>query len=191
MDALPVHHQLHPVLLRYRPERRQGRVLLLRGQGRRGLRQAVRQVRRSGHPAVRRGLPHRGQHPARAGRRRQGIYSVLNYAQDLDGDANRKFVADWTAKHDTQPTTYAMASYDAALVLDQAIADAGKKGGEVTPERINEAIGDLGQIDSPRGPWEFNEKTHAPVQKWYLRQVRPDGKQLANVMVQDLATLGG
>ncbi|WP_329381573.1 ABC transporter substrate-binding protein [Streptomyces sp. NBC_01716] len=117
------------------------------------------------------------------------VYSVLNYAADLDNEANRKFAADWTAKHDTQPTTYAMASYDAAAVLDQAIADAGEKG-EVTPETINTAIGGLGQIDSPRGAWEFGEKAHSPVQQWYLRQVRKDGDQLANVMVQDLATLG-
>ncbi|WP_405794738.1 ABC transporter substrate-binding protein [Streptomyces sp. NBC_01506] len=117
------------------------------------------------------------------------VYSVLNYAADLDNEANRKFAADWTAKHDTQPTTYAMASYDAAAVLDQAIADAADKG-DVTPETINTAIGDLGQIDSPRGPWEFGDKAHSPVQKWYLRQVRKDGDQLSNVMVQDLATLG-
>ncbi|GGJ75715.1 ABC transporter substrate-binding protein [Streptomyces camponoticapitis] len=117
------------------------------------------------------------------------VYSVLNYAADLDNEANRKFAADWTAKHDTQPTTFAMASYDAAAVLDLAIADAGEKG-EVTPETINKAIGGLGQIDSPRGAWEFGDKAHSPVQQWYLRQVRKDGDQLANVMVQDLATLG-
>ncbi|MFI6082441.1 ABC transporter substrate-binding protein [Streptomyces sp. NPDC051217] len=117
------------------------------------------------------------------------VYSVLNYAADLDNEANRKFAADWTAKHDTQPTTFAMASYDAAAVLDQAIADAADKG-EVTPETINTAIGALGQIDSPRGAWEFGDKAHSPVQQWYLRQVRKDGDQLANVMVQDLATLG-
>ncbi|WP_419998961.1 ABC transporter substrate-binding protein [Streptomyces boninensis] len=117
------------------------------------------------------------------------IYSVLNYAADLDNDANRKFVADWTAKHDTPPSEYAMASYDAAAVLDKAIADADKKG-DVTPESINKAIDGLGQIDSPRGTWEFGAKSHSPVQKWYLRQVRRDGKQLANVMMQDLTTLG-
>lgn len=124
------------------------------------------------------------------GQAAKNIYSVLNYAADLDNEANRKFVADWTAKHDTPPTTYAMASYDAAGVLDKAIADAAEGGKDVTPDSINEAIDALGQIESPRGPWEFG-KTHSPVQKWYLRQVRPDGKQLANVMVQDLATLGG
>ncbi|WP_420824816.1 ABC transporter substrate-binding protein [Streptomyces coryli] len=119
----------------------------------------------------------------------KGIYSALNYAEDLDNDANRKFVADWTAKYDTPPTEYAMASYDAAAVLDQAIADA-DKAGDVTPEAINKAIGKLGQIDSPRGSWEFGKKSHSPVQKWYLRQVRRDGKQLSNVMMQDLTTLG-
>ncbi|MFD0025589.1 ABC transporter substrate-binding protein [Streptomyces sp. NPDC058382] len=119
----------------------------------------------------------------------KNIYSVLNYAADLDNEANRKFAADWTAEHDTQPTTYAMASYDAAAVLDKAIANA-VKSGDVTPKTINKAIADLGQIDSPRGAWEFGDKAHSPVQTWYLRQVRPDGAQLANVMVQDLATLG-
>lgn len=118
------------------------------------------------------------------------IYSVLNYSADLDNDANRKFVADWTAKHDSQPTTYAMSSYDAAAVLDKAVADAAKDG-EVTPQTVNKAIDGLGQIDSPRGAWEFGAKEHAPVQTWYLRQVRKDGDQLANVMVEDLATLGG
>lgn len=124
------------------------------------------------------------------GQAAKGIYSVLNYAPDLDNAANRKFAADWTAEHDTQPTTYAMSSYDAAAVLDKAIADAAKKG-DVTPQTINKAIDGLGQIDSPRGSWEFGAKSHAPVQTWYLRQVRPDGNQLSNVMVQDLATLGG
>ncbi|WBB61567.1 ABC transporter substrate-binding protein [Streptomyces sp. WMMC500] len=119
----------------------------------------------------------------------EGIQSVFNYVPDLDNDANRKFVADWTAKHDTPPTEYAMASYDAAHVLDMAIADAADKG-EVNSETINEAVANLGQIDSPRGAWEFGEKSHAPVQKWYLREVRKDGEQLSNVTVQDLATLG-
>ncbi len=120
----------------------------------------------------------------------EGIQSVFNYVPDLDNGANRRFVSDWTAKHDTSPTEYAMASYDAAHVLDMAIADAADKG-EVNSETINEALGGLGQIDSPRGAWAFGEKSHAPVQKWYLREVRKDGEQLSNVTVQDLATLGG
>jgi len=118
----------------------------------------------------------------------EGIYNVLNYSPDLDNAANRTFVADWTAKHGRGPTTFAMASYDAAAVLDRAIASIT---GEVTPQAINDAIAHLGPIDSPRGPWQFNTKTHAPVQRWYLRVVKADGPALSNVVVQDLATLGG
>ncbi len=119
----------------------------------------------------------------------EGIWSVLNYSPDLDNAANRTFVDGWRARHaDRQPTTFAMASYDAAAVLDKAIAGIN---GDVTSQAINDAIGKLGQIDSPRAPWQFNRSTHAPVQKWYLRQVRNDGRALSNVNVQELATLGG
>ena len=80
-----------------------------------------------------------------------------------------------------------MASYDAAAVLDKAIA---KVNGKVTPANINQALGALGQIDSPRGTWQFSQKTHSPIQRWYLRVVRRDGTELSNRVVQDLATLG-
>ncbi|MFI9271031.1 ABC transporter substrate-binding protein [Kitasatospora sp. NPDC052896] len=117
----------------------------------------------------------------------KGIRSVLNYAPDLDNATNRAFVAAWQAKHAGPPTTYAMASYDAAAVLDKAIAAAGS---DLTPDTLNAAIGGLGQIDSPRGAWQFGRTTHSPVQKWYLRQVQSDGRTLSNLTVQDLATIG-
>src|SRR5256886_6039151 len=116
-----------------------------------------------------------------------GIHSVLNYSPDLDNAANRAFTAAWRARHDSAPTTYAMASYDAGAVLDRAI---GAAGANPTPEAINNAIAGIGQIDSPRGTWEFSRTTHAPIQKWYLRQVRPDGRALSNTVVESLLTLG-
>jgi branched-chain amino acid transport system substrate-binding protein len=117
----------------------------------------------------------------------EGIWNVLNYSPDLDNAANREFVSEWSAQHDRTPTTFAMASWDAALVLDRAI---GAIEGEVTPAAINEAVGQLGQVDSPRGPWQFSEQTHAPIQRWYLRVVARDGSALTNVLVEDLATIG-
>jgi branched-chain amino acid transport system substrate-binding protein len=118
----------------------------------------------------------------------EGIWNVLNYSPDLDNAANRAFVAEWSTQHgDRTPTTFAMASWDAALVLDQAI---GAIEGEVGPAAINEAIAGLGEIDSPRGKWQFSEQTHAPIQPWYLRVVAPDGGRLSNVLVSDLATVG-
>ncbi|MBN1173817.1 MAG: ABC transporter substrate-binding protein, partial [Micromonosporaceae bacterium] len=115
------------------------------------------------------------------------IYSVFNYSSDLDNPANRTFVSGWRAKHPSPPTSYAMSSFDAAIIMDRAIAAAGEN---PTPEQINAEIAKLGKIDSPRGPWQLSKKTHSPIQKWYLRQVRLDGQTLANVVVEDLVTIG-
>ena len=114
------------------------------------------------------------------------IYTALNYSPDLDNVANRRFVADYQKAFGTVPSTYAMSSFDAAAVLDKAIADATRNLDSVT---LNAAIGRLGQIDSPRGGWQFSQ-TRTPLQRWYLRQVRTDGAVLSNVLTAELATRG-
>jgi branched-chain amino acid transport system substrate-binding protein len=116
----------------------------------------------------------------------EGIYNVLNYSPDLDNPANHVFVDAWQAAHGRTPTVFAADSYDAAQVLDKAIAAID---GEVTAEALNDAIGGIGQIDSPRGPWQFSPATHAPIQRWYLRRVDRDGDTWSNVVVETLATL--
>jgi branched-chain amino acid transport system substrate-binding protein len=117
-----------------------------------------------------------------------GIVSVLDYSPDVDSAANRGFVAAWSASHDgRQPTVFSMTGYDAAAVLDEAIAKAGPN---PTGEAVNAAIGSLGRIDSPRWAWQMAGSTHAPVQKWYLRRVELDGTTLANVKIEELATIG-
>nr|WP_244409144.1 ABC transporter substrate-binding protein [Stackebrandtia nassauensis] len=123
------------------------------------------------------------------GKSAKGMYSTMNYSPDLDNEANREYVAEWTKKEQGQPSVYATAAWDAAQVLDLAIGSI-PKGEEVTSEAITEAIGKLGKIKSPRGEWHLGEKTHAPIQKWYLREVKEDGGVLSNVRIEDLETLG-
>ncbi|HCT76855.1 MAG TPA: amino acid ABC transporter substrate-binding protein [Micromonosporaceae bacterium] len=128
---------------------------------------------------------------AAQGEAAKGIRNSMNYAVDLDNRANRTFVADYQAKYKTMPTTFSMASYDAAAILDKAITAAAAGGKPVTGETINAALASVGQIDSPRGPWTFASTTHTPIQTWYLREVQHDGGALTNVMIQELATIGG
>ncbi|MGY4386933.1 ABC transporter substrate-binding protein [Streptomyces sp. TE12347] len=113
----------------------------------------------------------------------EGIRTALNYSADLDNPANRRFAPAYRAAHGTDPTTYAMASWDAAQVLDKAI---GAAGGTVTSEKVNAALATVGDIDSPRGTWRFNSGG-TPIQPWYLREVR----QGANTVAGDLGRLGG
>ncbi|MGS2617254.1 ABC transporter substrate-binding protein [Micromonospora sp. LZ34] len=115
-----------------------------------------------------------------------GIRTALNYSADINNAANRRFAAAYRKKHNSSPTTYAMASYDAAQVLDQAIRLAGA---EPNPQQVNLALGKIGQIDSPRGIWQFNQP-RTPQQKWYLREVQNDGQVLSNILINELATLG-
>jgi branched-chain amino acid transport system substrate-binding protein len=116
----------------------------------------------------------------------RGILTAMNYSPDLDNEANREFSGAYRRAYGAVPTAYAMASYDAAAVLDKAVQLAGDT---LTPQRINLMLGQVGQIDSPRGTWQFNQP-RTPQQRWYLRQVRPDGPILANVLLSDLDTLG-
>ncbi len=120
-----------------------------------------------------------------------GIFTSMNYAADLDNEANETFVSEFEAAYDYRPTTYAMASYDAANVLDRAIAAVDESGEELTRDSLNAAIGEVGEIDdSPRGPWSFND-IGTPIQTWYLREVTEQDGELVNTTIDELATLGG
>jgi branched-chain amino acid transport system substrate-binding protein len=116
----------------------------------------------------------------------KGVFTSMNYSPDLDNSANRRFVAEYQKAHRVSPTTYAMASYDAAAVLDKALS---LVDGELSGETLNAAIGRVGQINSPRGGWQFNQ-IRSPQQRWFLRQVRLDGAVLANNIISELATIG-
>ncbi|GAA1800654.1 ABC transporter substrate-binding protein [Planosporangium flavigriseum] len=117
----------------------------------------------------------------------RGIYTSMNYSSDLDNDANRRFASAYQKAYNNVPTAYAMASYDAAFVLDKAISVVGS--GDLNPQAVNLALGKIGSIDSPRGSWQFNQN-RTPLQMWYLRQVRQDGGTLANTVLSPLTTLG-
>ncbi|WCD90073.1 Aliphatic amidase expression-regulating protein [Streptomyces xanthophaeus] len=113
----------------------------------------------------------------------EGVLTALNYSADLDNAANKEFAPAYKTAYGADPTTYAMASWDAAQVLDRAIKAAGDT---VTPETVNAAIARTGDVDSPRGTWRFNSGG-TPVQPWYLREV----KQGTNTVSSELIRLGG
>jgi branched-chain amino acid transport system substrate-binding protein len=116
----------------------------------------------------------------------RGIFTAMNYSADINNAANQVFATAYRRAHDATPSAAAMASYDAAQVLDKAIRLSRDR---LTPPQVNLMLGRVGQIDSPRGGWQFNQP-RTPQQKWYLREVRRDGQVLSNVLINELATLG-
>ncbi len=115
-----------------------------------------------------------------------GVQTALSYTPDLDIATNRAFVTEFTKRFDTAPRPLDVAGYDAAAVLDRAIAAAGP---DPSGEAVNAQIGKIGAVDSPRGAWRWS-LDHTPVQTWYLRQVATDGRGRANVLVKSLTALG-
>jgi branched-chain amino acid transport system substrate-binding protein len=108
-----------------------------------------------------------------------GIKGSLHYSDQLDNPANERFVADYSARYGDSPTVYAVQAYDAAAVLDQALA----KG--VTGAAIVEGLKGVGEVDSPRGPWRFTDG-HGPDQIYYLRETRKQGDEVVNAIVEPL-----
>lgn len=117
----------------------------------------------------------------------KGLYTVMHYSADLNNAANRSFSSVFQTKFTRSPTAYAVAAYDAALVLNRAITLIGDR--PVTSQLVNEEIANIGQVISPRGNWQFKDNTQAPQQTWYLRQIRMDGPLLSNVLVSELVPL--
>ncbi|MGH8793524.1 MAG: ABC transporter substrate-binding protein [Stackebrandtia sp.] len=118
-----------------------------------------------------------------------GIQSAVPYSADLENEVNQEFVSAWSEGNDAPPSTAAVSAWDAGLVLDMAIGEI-PEDEEVTSEAISEAIAGLGDIASPRGEWHFGEATHAPVQRYYLREVQMNEDVLSNVMIDELEVLG-
>jgi branched-chain amino acid transport system substrate-binding protein len=115
-----------------------------------------------------------------------GVRTAVNYSADLPNDINRRFTATYRRAHGYPPSAAAVGAYDAAHVIDKALR---LWPGPLTPERIHLGLAAVGQVESPRGMWQFNE-ARTPLQRWYLREVRRDGQVLGNVTLKELTTLG-
>ena len=111
-----------------------------------------------------------------------GILNALNYSSELDTPVNRDFVEAYEAAYDATPTAYAVQAYDAAAVLDAALAEID---GAVSGPALVAALPKVGEIESPRGTWRFSPSRN-PEQRWYLRQVRRAGDRFVNAVTADL-----
>jgi branched-chain amino acid transport system substrate-binding protein len=116
----------------------------------------------------------------------KNLFTAMQYSADLNNAANRSFSSLFQTRYQRSPTAFAVAAYDAAQVLDSAIALIIDEA--VTAVNVNQKINLVGQVVSPRGNWQFTQ-ARAPQQKWYLRQIRMDGPVLSNVLVSELSTL--
>ncbi|TPQ18152.1 ABC transporter substrate-binding protein [Streptomyces sporangiiformans] len=118
---------------------------------------------------------------AAQGKAAAGVKTSLHYSTELKSARNKEFVDAYRQKSGKPPTAYAVQAYDAAAVLDKALAKASGDSGE----DLVKALGGVGSIDSPRGAWKF-DADHNPQQQFYLREVRADEGPAVNAVVREL-----
>jgi len=103
-----------------------------------------------------------------------GLFGGMTWAPNTDNPQSKKFVADYEAAYGAVPGSYAMQAYDAALLLDSAVAKVG--GNLADKDKLRDAL-KAADFKSLRGEFKFNNNGY-PVQDYYLVKVakRPDGK---------------
>ncbi len=103
-----------------------------------------------------------------------GFFGGANWAPNFDNEASKAFVAAFEAKYDRIPGTYAMQAYDAAMLLNSAIAAID---GNLDDKDAFRAALEKADFESLRGKFRFGNN-HYPIQDFYLVKVakRDDGK---------------
>jgi len=99
-----------------------------------------------------------------------GVPGAQHWVNDLPNAANKKFVADFRAKHKTTPSFYGAQSYDAAMFVNSAVTAV--KGNLADKDGMRNAMRKANYA-SVRGPYRYGNN-HFPIQNFYLQDVVRD-----------------
>jgi branched-chain amino acid transport system substrate-binding protein len=111
-----------------------------------------------------------------------GVISGTFWGPDFNNPANKQFVEEFEKKFNRIPSQYAAQSYDAALLLDSAIA---KVKGNVADKKAFGAALKAADFKSVRGDFKFGVNQF-PVQDMHIFEVAKDAK--GRVSLKTVAT---
>ena len=113
-----------------------------------------------------------------------GVKNSSEWSRDLDNPANKAFVDGFRAKFGRTPSLYAAQAYDAALLIDSAIAAV--KGDLSDMDAFRAALRKA-DFPSVRGKFKFGNNQH-PIQDIYVREVVKEGDVITNKIVGKVFT---
>lgn len=99
-----------------------------------------------------------------------GAVTGSPYSPDIDNPQNKKFVEDFRKKYNRVPSLYAAQSYDAAMLLNAALA---KTGGKADNKDALRAAIKSAEFKSVAGPFKFNSNQF-PIRNFYRVDVAKD-----------------
>jgi branched-chain amino acid transport system substrate-binding protein len=103
-----------------------------------------------------------------------GVLGAQHWVNDLPNDANKKYIADFKAKHKNYPTFYGAQTYDAAAFINSAVVAV--KGDLSKKDAIRDELRKANYA-SVRGPYKYGNN-HFPIQNFYLQDVVKDADGL-------------
>jgi branched-chain amino acid transport system substrate-binding protein len=112
-----------------------------------------------------------------------GIPGAQHWVNDLPNAANKKFVADFRAKHKTYPSFYGAQSYDAVNLINSAVVAVK---GDLSKKDAMRAEMRKANYASVRGPYKYGNN-HFPIQNFYLQDVVKDAE--GNLTLKTVATI--
>ena len=92
------------------------------------------------------------------------------WSPDMDNAQNKRFVADFKAKHGSYPSFYAAQAYDSIFLIKSAVEATGGKVGDI--DAMRSAL-EKADFPSVRGKIRFGNN-HFPIQNFYSREVVTD-----------------
>jgi branched-chain amino acid transport system substrate-binding protein len=101
-----------------------------------------------------------------------GVPGAQEWVNDLPNDANKKFVADFRAKHKNYPSFYGAQSYDAANFVNSAVVAVN---GDLSKKDAMRAEMRKARYASVRGPYKYGNNQF-PIQNFYLQDVVKDAE---------------
>jgi branched-chain amino acid transport system substrate-binding protein len=112
-----------------------------------------------------------------------GVPGAQQWVNDLPNDANKKFVADFRAKHKNYPSFYGAQSYDAANLVNSAVVAVN---GDLSKKDAMRAEMRKANYASVRGPYKYGNN-HFPIQNFYLQDVVKDAQ--GNLTLKTVETI--
>jgi branched-chain amino acid transport system substrate-binding protein len=113
-----------------------------------------------------------------------GAITSLFWAVELDNAENKKFVADFQKLYPLLPDVFGVQQYDGMHALDEALK---KISGDTSDkDKLSKALEDV-TFKSPRGDFAFDKSTHNPIQDIYIREVKTQGGQTVNTILDKVA----
>ena len=108
----------------------------------------------------------------RQGEQALGIPGAQHWVNDLPNETNKKYVADFKAKHKSYPSFYGAQTYDAIGLVNSAVVAVK---GDLSKKDAMRAEMRKANYSSVRGPYKYGNN-HFPIQNFYLQDVVKDSE---------------